>query len=272
MSKLGSELWDYFCILYLLKKHKHACVFSSKEINIDVIKNANRNGQVDNKNVFFYECNKGLDINKNNVICEFYVPIYDSIDEFKKELMKCINNSQITVIPLKLFFRDFLNESKNFLHANMIIYDKNKNTLERFDPRGETEKILNPDKLDNTIKNLFKDVLKIQDFTYVLPVSYSFDVGPQTTEAMYILENGIVFHNQTCTIWSLIYTDVRLTYPDLTHKQIINFLNNDIYKNSENIVEYIKDVIKAIKSMENFKTIKEIENYIDTINFYPDRI
>ena len=244
MVKTGSELWNYFCILYLSKKHENSCTFYSYDITLDMLKSANKSGQGDE--TLTWICEK-IPYKPEN--CEMILPskytVNDEIDAegFKNDMLKCMSKGIMTVIPLQLFYRDYGEPKNNALHANILIYDNITKTVERFDPHGYyTEKEFSPEQLDEKIEQIF-NYLTDNKAKYQSTIGYCPSKGPQVLEAISILENGIPFDNQTCTVWSLLYADTRLSNPQLSQGEVVEYLNKDIHKGSKNIVEYIQKII-----------------------------
>lgn len=265
MVKTGSELWNYFCILYLLGAHKEFCTFSPHKITLETLKSASRTGQGDNEKTLTWKCEK---LPYQPSTCEMILPSKygdEDVELFKADMIKCINKGKMTIVPLQLFYRDYGNPSNNALHANILIYDKTSNTVERFDPYGYTEAEFNPKELDEKIDQIFS-YLTDKPVKYLSPIGYCPSKGPQVLEAISILENGIPFDNQTCTVWSLLYADTRLSNPQLSQRQVVEYLNRDIHKESRNIVDYIQKIIKIIKGMDSMSSIEEIDKYINSIN------
>lgn len=158
-------------------------------------------------------------------------------------------NFEITWLHNKLFVPStfvetttkFLNESKknkkarfficplgievnNESHANYIIYDGYTNELERFEPHGSrslSKFNYNQNTLDLVLRQKFNEVFHnvkmITPNDYLPRIGYQLLDSSESNQYKHIGDPG-----GFCAIWSIWYTDMRLTYPDVPRKQLIN--------------------------------------------------
>ena len=119
-----------------------------------------------------------------------------------------------------IFFLLLIRRSKSLRHANMLLYDFEKKELEVFEPNGKSVP-----KIDRIIKKTFKPILRFKTF---YPSASFCEIGPQRkTRKLITNDMPIGF----CFYWSVFYADLRLSFPDITRRKIINH----IFKNAAEI-------------------------------------
>lgn len=167
---------------------------------------------------------------------EIVFPSY--FDHFFKQDLKDYN---YIIIPIAI-------EIPDKSHANILIYDLNKKTVERFEPNGKNyprDCNYNPNLLDNYLENKFKQIDK--NIKYIKPSEYLPIIGFQILE---ILEENkckrIGDPNGFCAVWCIWWIEQKLTYPDIESGEL-----------ARKLIEIIK--IKNIK----FKNL--IRNYSKNI-------
>jgi hypothetical protein len=99
-------------------------------------------------------------------------------------------------------------------HTNMLLYDKETDIMERFEPHGNITTYPNfyeTTKLDEELKKLFSGV------KYLPPLESCPQIGPQTVEIAEKLLPNVRF----CTIWSYWYINLRLANPDVENRVLL---------------------------------------------------
>jgi len=180
-----------------------------------------------------------LEFSNINIFWCYNEIIYPSyFDQFFKQNFKDYN---YIIIPLAI-------EIPDKSHANILIYDINKKTVERFEPNGKNyprDCNYNPNLLDKYLENKFKQIDK--DIKYIKPSDYLPIIGFQILE---ILEENkcrrIGDPNGFCAVWCIWWIEQKLTYPDIESEEL-----------AKKLIEIIK--IKNIK----FKNL--IRNYSKNI-------
>jgi ankyrin repeat protein len=121
-------------------------------------------------------------------------------------------------------------ELTNGAHANVLLYDKTTNEMERFEPYG---KDFPPNfnyiskNLDFNLSNLFKNYF--QDLKYYTPSDFEIKIGLQLLDSYeYNKEKHINDPGGFCAAWSLWYVEMRITNSDIDRKDILNKLINQI--------------------------------------------
>ena len=135
--------------------------------------------------------------------------------------------------------------SQGGLHANVLIYDKRTNEMERFDGTGtQTHESYNLPAFDK---------IAIEKFTEKTPPKFKyfspFDYCPRKLaifQARELDDIPGVDVTGNCAVWRLFYVDVRLANPKLTRKQVVNFATKKLEK--------VGSFYRFIKSYQIFVT------------------
>lgn len=135
-------------------------------------------------------------------------------------------------------------------HANVIVIDLYKKTLERFEPYGIIKDKLQ-ESINNAIETRLLNILEIDNFKYLAPFDISPNLGPQAKADAY---GGM------CVTFSMLYLQLRLMNPDIIQKQLINYLVNkkDLRKL---VLRYAKFIETTLKNYDN--QIFEQQEYIN---------
>jgi len=162
------------------------------------------------------------------------------IDFFKTKILDVCENN-LTVIPITI-------EINNSLHANMLIYNKSKNTIEHYEPYGNY--LLPENKYDN-----IKDFFKKMEITYCSPHITCPRFGPQSHELKCLNSILNVKSPGFCVLWSLWMADLRISNPNAKSSELIA---SNIKKITENnianlcvfIVAYAQFILKFSKNYD----------------------
>lgn len=104
-------------------------------------------------------------------------------------------------------------------HANILVIDKEKKIVERYDPQGQYRKTYLYDKLDSVLEEKLQEILPF-DFTYITNMDSCvrglqyLQVKQKDTPGYVTTPHGM------CNAWSLFYLDLRVTYPNLTPMEL----------------------------------------------------
>lgn len=231
----GSTLDVLIGLIFLLKKHKNSCSTVNKEF------------RENNELCKFYRT-IGITINSQ---CEFlnfeivwvFNKLYFSKD-FSDYFNKCINNNnkRFIIIPIGI-------ELKEGSHANYLIYDKKTNEIERFEPHGSSAPVglnYNPNLLDKLLKTRFQEL--IENIIYISPKDYLPKIGFQMFDIAENKRKRIGDPGGFCALWAIWYVDMRLTYTDISRKNLVNKLISNIKENNiqfRNLIRnYSSEIIK----------------------------
>jgi len=228
-------------LIYLLKKHKTAC----STLNINFINNQKLRDHYKTigKSSFDTEF-------LNFEIVWIHQKLYFS-DNFTQDFNKCLHNNdkRFIIIPIGI-------ELENNNHANYLIYDDFNKEIERFEPYGSHSPYkfnYNYNLLDKLLKYKFSEINK--NIIYISPDKYMPKIGFQYLDSLESNTSKIGDPGGFCALWSIWYTDMRLTYYEISRKSLVKKLlktikkNNLSYKNlvrnySHNITNLRDDILK----------------------------
>ena len=179
----------------------------------------------------------------------------------KKSLDAFITNNKFKylIIPVGI-------ELSNGAHANILLYNKTMNTIERFEPYGKDWPPgynYNPLKLDHNLENLFRNLLvninNDIDFKYYSPSLYEQRIGLQTIDINeQEISKNIGDPGGFCAAWSLWYVEMRILNENISIHELIPKLINNI--RTKRI--YFRTIIRSYT-----KNITEIrDNLLNKIN------
>jgi ankyrin repeat protein len=233
---IGISLDIIFGLIYLLKKFKNV----QTSLTDDFLDNSNLEDYYTNNGI-----KKGLfgDFLNFEIIWSFQKLYYPT--NLKKSLVNFIQNEtkRYFIIPIGI-------ELSNGAHANIILYDKQSNTIERFEPYGKDWPSgfnYNPKSLDHNLKNLFNNLLNTNNknpiiFKYYDPASYEQKIGLQTLDINeYNRGKSIGDPGGFCAAWSLWYVEMRIFNKNININELIPKLIDHI--RSKRI--YFRTVIRS---------------------------
>ena len=244
-----------FGILYLLKRHKDDCVPFSQFVNEDPYLDLS----------LFYTCH----LNKN------YKPIYKILypgslkeEAFFNNIQKCIDMKKrfiilpLTVVPPSCDGGDS--------HANILIFDTKKKTIERFETYGGM--ILPDDRIFIDLDKKFeKQITKHIKYKYLRPKDICPKIGFQLLEERSI-DYGMASTRKGdpggfCAAWSFWYADLRMTYPDIEQKKLQQKAISIINNNPITFRKFIRNYAQFILNERNklYIKLKKIHNISDKI-------
>ena len=167
---------------------------------------------------------------------------------FMNKIKNC--NKRFLLIPLIIEFYKTGN-----MHANMIIVDNLKKTIEKFEPNNNAIRrnhgkqfLLN---LDNQLKKLFPNYKfnLLSDFT-------PFEMMVQDIEEMH-LKMKIKTPRQKedafgyCADWSIWYSEMKLKYPNLDREKLITKSIDLLVKNKHSLRTFIRSYSFQIMKFRN---------------------
>ena len=215
----GSILDVLVGLMYLLKKH-------GDKVSTTLGKNYTQNEEL----CKLYK-NMGMIMNKQCEFINFEMVWIDyklyMTNNFSDLFNQCLKSkSQFIIIPLGI-------EMKNGSHANYLIYDKNIGEIERFEPHGGTMPYgfnYSSHLLDGILSDYFKSIK--HDIVYVSPNEYIPRIGFQIMDALEDDKRKIGDPSGFCALWSIWYTDYRITYSNYSRDKLINALFKSIKNNN----------------------------------------
>jgi len=231
---------DIICgLLLLLKKYNN--IGTSLSDNI-----------VDNNKVEKYYETLGIYSSYKVEILNFEILwIYQKLlfpTNFDTIIDKMLNNKNIQYIIIPIGIEVSIGS-----HANILLWDKTNNHIERFEPNGARQPYkfnYNPKLLDSLLNNkfsLFDDNIK-----YLSPYDYLPIVGFQQYEAQeYNKCNRIGDPNGFCAIWCIWWVDMRLKYNNIENKKLFEKLYKNITESNYSFKNLIRNYSKNITDIRD---------------------
>ena len=130
-------------------------------------------------------------------------------------------------------------------HANILLYSKDKNEIERFDPWGAGR---DPE-LDIKLKNYF--ISLIPDIHYIDPNEYLPVVGFQQVDMGEQTNNFLGDPGGYCLAWSIWYTDMRIQYPDIDRKKLVKYIMTQLNEKQLHYRSIIRNYSKKITDIRD---------------------
>jgi len=192
---------------------------------------------------YFYEIIPHLIIWKNSA--QYYIH-----HDLKFHLLKCMQGNKIRFIFLKL---TLVVVSSN-THANIIIYDKVNNTLERFEPYGVIPYLEN-EKLDIFLINFGKEYFDINT-KYYSPKDIFGNIGFQSISndnEQYVRKLGdpIGF----CLGWCFWYLEMKVNNPDIKPfifiKQAMHQIIDQNVDSDKTFISFIRNYASDLDRQKN---------------------
>lgn len=225
----GSTLDIIFGIVYLLQKYNNIIIPIDKQFKT-------------NKKIVNIYNNLGFKVNEDYEFLNFeiiwinkiivYPKNFDTIFTFAYEFSKK-NNIEFIAIPLGI-------ELNNKNHANYLLFDIKKKSLERFEPNGSIPPYnmdYNEDLLDDILISKFSGL--VSDINYIRPKDYLPQIGFQRFDSIY---KDVIIGDPGgfCTLWSLYYIEVRI----LNSKKRRNSIINNIFRTIKTYNTSFKSIIR----------------------------
>lgn len=242
----GSILDILFGLIYLLKSHKNVCSILSD--NVDT----------------FYETCKTLDKNKCELL-NFEVIWSDKKlslgKNFAENFQKCMKKKRFTMIPLGI-------EMVEGNHSSFLIYDSVVNEIERFETYGGGMTLYgtfyNPELLDMLLESKFKEI--DENIVYVRPYDFLPKIGFQLFDIIEKKKRRIGDPIGFCSVWSLWWIDMRLTYYDIKRRDLAKILIDIIKRQNISFKNMIRNYSAKIIKIRDELLSKAKMNINDWIN------
>ena len=127
-------------------------------------------------------------------------------------------------------------------HANYLIFDKKTYEIERFEPYGSSSPYkFNYDSklLDNILAFKFSEIN--EKIKYISPQFFLPKIGFQYLDVYESKTTKIGDPGGFCALWSIWYTEMRLKYPDIDRKSIVNKLLKQIKSSNTSFKNLIRN-------------------------------
>lgn len=259
----SDSLHNMIYMICLLKKYPNVCIpfqyyFNDKYINDKILLNTTNLYKTSVEQVitdlvhiyfeYFYEILPYLILWRS--ANQYYIH-----PNLKFLLKKCIASPKIRFIILKLT----LITSSTGTHANIIIYDKIKNTLERFEPYGVIP-YLESNQLDKFIENMGREYINA-NLKYYSPKDIFGTIGFQTISNDSNVEvKNIQDPVGFCLSWTFWYLEMRVNNPDIEphifiKREMENIIDGNIGNTNNNskrsFINYIRKYAGTLDEQKN---------------------
>ena len=171
------------------------------------------------------------------------------------------SNNRLLIIPIGI-------ELAQGSHANILIYDKKNNTIERFEPNGKEHPLnfyYNPNLLDTYLHKTFeKYFLNVK---YLKPSDFLPKIGFQLYDANETKKTKIIGDpGGYCVAWCFWYAYNRALYIDIPPDQLVITLIIAIKKKNQLFRDVIRSFAKNITNIRDDILIKVDIDINDWIN------
>lgn len=235
----GRQIDIIFGLLYLQKKHSGQVCTSLTE---DFIKNPELDKYYDSLGLV-----KSYKIEYLNfeVIWAYQKLFFPT--NFDQTISTVLNNKcRFIIIPLGI-------ELTNGSHANILIYDKNLNEIERFESYGSDYPYgfnYNPSQLDIQLERKFRQL--IPNSKYIKPSVFLPKIGFQYLESYIYQKKGKIGDpGGFCAAWSAWYADKRITHKDVDRTILVKKLIRKIRETDTSFRNLIRNYTGNITSLRD---------------------
>ena len=139
-------------------------------------------------------------------------------------------------------------ELENGSHSNILIYDKNNNSIERFESNGSSFPFkfnYNPKKLDEILKDKFLKIFA--DCKYFYPKDFLPKIGFQLLESYdHYKTKKIGDPGGFCAVWCIWYGFMRIKYNMLSNKKLVIKLIQKIKAENISFKNIVRNFAKKI--------------------------
>jgi hypothetical protein len=174
-------------------------------------------------------------------------------NNFENEFKKFIQNDSKRFLILPIMLEDIQNcripqPHPQPTHSNILLYDKETNVVERFEPFGYSSMntmyytgFYDTNELDYELRRVFKTS------TYLSPLNICPEFGPQVLE----ISEKILPNMNFCTLWIYWYINLRLANPAISDRLRLQSLALEkIKKNAQFFTKYIYNFGIFLKKIE----------------------
>lgn len=166
--------------------------------------------------------------------------------------------TNLSLKPRFIYIKLTLISKKEFTHANLLLIDQKKNTIERFDPYGGIP-FINSHDLDEFLEKKFKT------YTYIKPINFYYQTfSMDNNKIMKKLGDPTGY----CLAWTFYYLELRLLNPEIPITDLINISTNDIIKSSNKPTKFIDYIRDYAKHLDGLKTKYMLDSGISMDNVY----
>lgn len=155
------------------------------------------------------------------------------INEFIKKIKSCIKTHRIVPVNFSLETPEYGK------HANMIIFDSEKKTIEHFEPHGYHE-----DSQWSISRAYIKSIAGVKRFAKKYFPNYRI-ISPKDYEPRNGLQSKIDAYSGMCVTWSILYLNYRILNPNIPVKKLVRHINKTITRNKLlRFTRYVERILK----------------------------
>jgi hypothetical protein len=274
--------------------YTHANLFQAKfkDISMIILNIKNKYGNlylpnIDDVSIKNLNSSEGINLNWPDFIFEIspifpWIICYETEDRYwiHQNLNNLINSSRRDKIHDYALVYLSLNVNDIGLHANILIYDYNRMTIERFDPYGDT--VYFDKYIDD---NLEEELTWNTGFKYLKPSDYMPVSGFQTiSDELNPLKQKSGDFGGFCLAWCTWYLEHRIKNSKINQKDLVkklikkmsimnisfmeyirNYANNLNYERVENLINAGFDEKEISNTVINNKTNNKLNTYLINI-------
>lgn len=161
-----------------------------------------------------------------------------SMDNFINEINKCLKTHRIIPVNFTLETREYGK------HANMIIFDSEKKTIEHFEPHG-----YNDDSQWSISRAYIKSASGVKKFARKYYPNYKI-ISPKDYEPKNGLQSKIDAFSGMCVTWSILYLNYRILNPNIPVKDLVRYISKRINKTQLlRYTRYVELILKKYKQI-----------------------
>jgi len=247
----GESIDILFGLIYLLKKNKNtvSCLNNNLEISDKLYEFLKFNNI--NINKFWF-----LNFQIIWILNKIYFPsnFFNILNKFK-------DKKRFFICPVGI------STTNKGWHSNYLLIDLKKKEIERFEPNGSENSFnfdYSSEKLDNILKREL--LFHLDNFKYFEPKHFIPRISVQILSSKEINNKKITDPQGFCALWSVWYVDIRLTYPEIDRKKLINKMIKNINKKNLSFKSLIRSYAVNIIEPRDLVLNKISINIEDFIN------
>lgn len=237
-----------FGLLYLIKKYDNLCLpllYPTKQLK---------------SMTFSMICKPMIKNAKKKEHYQIRFPL--TSDTLANNIKLCLKNHRFIALPAFIIY----DECEQVGHMNILLFDKNTMEVERFEPYGKNGYTKKEQKPFTWFDEYFKEWLKGSGLQYkYISTKNCPSIGPQELEEIQLEKNiKNMIEKETdsggfCGVWGLLFLDMRLSYPELSTKEVMKILMKLIKDNDKSIRNWIQNYSIFIVNHRN--------NFINNLNY-----
>lgn len=256
----GIIQYAFLGLMFLLKRNPHDClILSNFDTAIERLLEM-KDGEM--KDVTWEDI---AIVWKPSLFGGFSVSYPGGVDNYIRAARKCQADKRdrfmITIIVLS-------NRSGSN-HANILLYDRNSKECERFDSYQATSPSFNTKKLDESIEKVYRRL--DPDFVRMIYPPDSEFYQRMGLQLQQEAENEMITGELDgfCQVYTILYAEMRLTYPSQNPKLLSRNIQNAVRKEDTSITQFMRNYAEEMHRknqqiiMQYKRQAKRFDKYVD---------